>query len=388
MRGWKSAFAFKLRKPFSSEATTRSYTPHCTASSAASASASASASAAANRAASFSAAASRAATSAYAVFCPSAPVAPVEDSPSAASAASSAFPASSANSAGATQSAPSTSPAVSACSSLNRSAFYFSSCAPSFSARFSHADLRASPTPAATCAASSALAPPTSVADPLADCRATFSSSSWRRSMSIAIPACDGDDEVHAVGEDEGGEAEEEAGEMAESDGRSGGAQDSAVDIDSLSRMVPELSWGQLSELAAGKEKMDWPVVSGGVVKGGAVEGGAVQECAVEWCAMEEDAWDEPESPAMVPACSLCGPAQRDKDERSADFQLCLNAPRGGGRVRLDRMGSGGGDGSGGGGTATVVWYVPRFGRHRQQRSIVREVAREAVRDIARGGAR
>ncbi|CAI5984749.1 unnamed protein product [Closterium sp. NIES-65] len=356
MRGWKSAFAFKLRKPFSSEATTRSYTPHCTASSAASASASASA--AANRAASFSAAASRAATSAYAVFCPSAPVAPVEDSPSAASAASSAFPASSANSAGATQSAPSTSPAVSACSSLNRSAFYFSSCAPS------------------------------SVADPLADCRATFSSSSWRRSMSIAIPACDGDDEVHAVGEDEGGEAEEEAGEMAESDGRSGGAQDSAVDIDSLSRMVPELSWGQLSELAAGKEKMDWPVVSGGVVKGGAVEGGAVQECAVEWCAMEEDAWDEPESPAMVPACSLCGPAQRDKDERSADFKLCLNAPRGGGRVRLDRMGSGGGDGSGGGGTATVVWYVPRFGRHRQQRSIVREVAREAVRDIVCGGAR
>ncbi|CAI5531590.1 unnamed protein product [Closterium sp. Naga37s-1] len=237
MRGWKAAFG--LRKPSSSEATTRSYFPHSIAS---------------------SAAISRAATSAYAVFCASAPVAPV-DSPSAPSAASAASSASSANPAGANQSASSTSPSVSACFSLTGNASYSSSSAPSFPARSTtHADLRAGPTPAAIFAAIPALAPTASVkidsyaishANPVADCRGATCSSSWRRAMAIAIPAGDGDDQV---GEDEGGEvgepgggepgegpgetaglaAAEAAEELAESDGLSGGAPVSAVDIDSL----------------------------------------------------------------------------------------------------------------------------------------------------------
>ncbi|CAI5480851.1 unnamed protein product [Closterium sp. Yama58-4] len=243
MRGWTAAFAFKLRKPSSSEATTRSYSPQYTAS---------------------SAAASRAATSAYAVFCPSAPVAPVDSPHDASTASFASSSASSATSAGANQSASSTSSAAgaSACSALTRNASENSkkpaSSASSFPARSSHADLRVGPTPPAT---SAAAIPPLALASvkadshadshadfnadsqttSLADCRAE-GSSSWKRAMSIAIPACDGDDEAQGAGEDEGGErqepgsgeAGEEAEEMAESNGLGGGAPDSAVDIDSL----------------------------------------------------------------------------------------------------------------------------------------------------------
>ncbi|CAI7885789.1 unnamed protein product [Closterium sp. NIES-54] len=64
-----------------------------------------------------------------------------------------------------------------------------------------------------------------------------------------------------------------------------------------------------------------------------------------------------------------------------------LVTPRGSGRdrFRFERTRSGG---SGGGATATVVRYVPRFARHKHQRSVVREVARHSLNDMVGVGVR
>ncbi|GJP47455.1 hypothetical protein CLOM_g6640 [Closterium sp. NIES-68] len=227
-------------------------------------------------AASSSAAASSAAASSAA--CSSTPVAPLDDSSSVASSASSAASASpaasSANSAGANQPASSTSPTVSTCSSLAKNASSPSPYAPPslYPANSTSADLRADRAPAAASSFSSPPhAPRASVeaaslgqshadahAASFADCHAVnhaeahaTRSSSWKRAMSIAIPACDGGDEAQGAGEEVGEETREKAGkggdkraepvageaaedaEMAEWNGGRSDA-DSAVDIDLL----------------------------------------------------------------------------------------------------------------------------------------------------------
>ncbi|CAI5480852.1 unnamed protein product [Closterium sp. Yama58-4] len=229
----------------------------------------------ANRAVSSSAAASRAASS-------SPPLAgPAVDS----TAASTPFFASACIT---NQSAASTSfSSVSVCSSLPRNTSSSSS-APSFSARRNKSDLLTNPAVAAS-DFGFALSPPAfEEADSHAETHAAThaaslddGSASWKRTMSIAIPACgearEADSEGGVAGK-EPGETAEAAEELAECDRLSACAQDStprkgrgALAENLASALADDLSGAELADSASGPAHISSNILDGAASGGNAI---------------------------------------------------------------------------------------------------------------------